>query len=64
MKLHYQIWFWSNGSTTSGTIVSRFKFLAKRELKKILEQGFLTGMTGERFGVGPNAINRVKVRFG
>lgn len=60
MKLTYCIWFWGNGSCTSGTIESRFAFLAKRRLKKMLKGGFRSRMG---FLINPKNINNVSTEI-
>jgi len=58
MKICYTIWFFGNGSVTSGTIESKFAFLARRKLNIMLRRGFITRIG---FFVSPNSIDRVEV---
>jgi hypothetical protein len=60
MKLTYCIQFWGNGSCTSGTIESRFTFLAKRKLRKMLKRGFRSQMG---FSVRPKSIDNVFIEI-
>lgn len=58
-EFEYQIWYWDSGAVTSGTIKSRFEFIAEWRLRRNLKNGFRN-----RFGffIKPEEIIRIEVR--
>ena len=60
MKLKYSIWFWGNGSFTSGIIEARHSYLARRKLNKMLKYGFRCEIG---FYIEPQTITRVAMEI-